>query len=160
MKTSVYQLLIAIALIFGITTIQAQDKPKYNKSTAEMNSAVIKYLKAQPQAQQYYKTNNSLRMDYPGLWTDIYALRKAYDLNPNDLSLKAQNPGKNVILILFPLVGPIGKAKRLPNDAMRVPAVRQALEKSVPKGFASDYAAFILVENKLGNFEIQDLMSR
>ena len=147
------------AFILTSTSVFAQRKSGsvFKRANAKMTTAVEKHLAGLASNPYQFKTD--LRAGTSGLWTDIYALRKAYDLNPNDLSFKVSNP-QNMILILLPLQSPVKANQRLTNDALRDATLRSALTNNENITDWSLQAAFILVRDQLGNFEIQDLMSK
>jgi len=115
-----------------------------------MMTALKKHLKASPQKAQNYKA-----MAPQAKAMSLQNFMKAYDLNPNDLSFKAGASLSNSFIIIFPVKDDVRPGSRMAADRGTSEKLKAALNA---KGIfpSRNIAAFIMRENKLGNFEIQD----
>ena len=113
-------------------------------------TALKKHLKASPQKAQNYKS-----MAPQAKAMSLQNFLKAYDLNPNDLSFKAGAGLSNSFIIIFPVKDDVRPGSRMAGDRGTNAKLKKALNA---KGIfpSRNIAAFIMRENKLGNFEIQD----
>lgn len=115
-----------------------------------MMTALKKHLKASPQKAQNYKT-----MAPQAKAMSLQNFMKAYDLNPNDLSFKAGASLSNSFIIIFPVKDDVHPGSRMAGDR-GANAKLKAIMKTTGLYPSRNIAAFIMRENKLGNFEIQD----
>jgi len=152
MKNSFILLVLSSFFLLGMNQLIAQKKSGFTKANPGMIKALNKYRKSHPkQVQSYTFTNNK-----DAVVIDIRTLKKAYDLNPNDLSLKAGKHLDSTFLLVVPLGNTTNPKNRLKNDRMSFPKVRKVMAITGIFPSRSILAAFILKPDGLGNFEIQD----
>lgn len=152
MKNPVILFLTFLLLNFLGPKLYAQSNPGFSFAKAEMTDAITKYLKAHPKQIQYYRYSKTERASF----IDFPSLNKAYDLNPNDLSLKAGKHLSNTFLLVVPLAKPIKVADRLKSDRMNIPKVQKALALEGIFPSRNLLAAFILKPNGRGGYEIRE----
>ena len=147
------------SLIIGtsISFAQRDQQTVFKRANAKMITAVHKHL-SQLKANPYILPNN-LRHQGDGAYTEFSRFLKAYDLNPNDLSLKIID-WNSTYIIIFPTQKEMKNSERLSYDILKNAKVSKRIASQGIITELNYRAAFIMKKNELGNFEIQDLMSR
>lgn len=137
----------SILICLQSTEVRAQKG--FSKASPAMMNALKNHLKASPKKAQNYKA-----MAPKAKAMSMQSFLKAYDLNPNDLSFKAGSDLGNAFIIIFPVKVDVHPSSRVAGDRGENSKLKAAL--NVKGIFPSrNIAAFIMRENKLGNFEIQ-----